>query len=460
MASKKKRGPDLEELLQRSWCYYCERDFEDFRILISHQKAKHFKCQRCGRRLNTAGGLGVHMTQVHKETLTAVDNALPNRADPNLEIFAMEGIPDDILQSHRQRIISQFHQEQATRQAQTGNPPSGAGSNGPAAKKPKLESTSDLKKRLAEHKAKKAAEAGAKADDGDSTAGHEMSRSPDQFHAASPSYAMQPYSAPQASPPQPAFQQPYSQTPYQYVQQPSGMQPPFAQTPPQSHSAFGPPGQQYPTHGPTYTPPQQFSGPAPPFQQPFPGGPQRFGAGSPPSLNQYQPPPQHHSPVQNGNAPRQNNLPSASGLPPRPAFGAPSVNAFEMQQLHHGHMPGQNGMSGHHVQQPPTPTPNAEMQKYLNESNAALATSVTFNGSTSSSAPKSEIPTSSTAPEHSRADKKVSNKRTALIYSDEEISPEEKMAELSRYAFHRPAMETTIGDVEAKQTGPVDETGE
>lgn len=54
---KKKRGhPDLEELLTRPWCYYCERDFDDLKILISHQKAKHFKCDRCGRRLNTAGG--------------------------------------------------------------------------------------------------------------------------------------------------------------------------------------------------------------------------------------------------------------------------------------------------------------------------------------------------------------------------------------------------------------------
>lgn len=33
-----------------------ERDFEDLKLLISHQKAKHFKCDRCGRRLNTAGG--------------------------------------------------------------------------------------------------------------------------------------------------------------------------------------------------------------------------------------------------------------------------------------------------------------------------------------------------------------------------------------------------------------------
>jgi hypothetical protein len=53
---KKRRGPSLEELLDRPWCYYCERDFDDLKILISHQKAKHFKCEKCGRRLNTAGG--------------------------------------------------------------------------------------------------------------------------------------------------------------------------------------------------------------------------------------------------------------------------------------------------------------------------------------------------------------------------------------------------------------------
>lgn len=54
---KKKRGhPDIEEVLARPWCYYCERDFDDLKILISHQKAKHYKCDRCGRRLNTAGG--------------------------------------------------------------------------------------------------------------------------------------------------------------------------------------------------------------------------------------------------------------------------------------------------------------------------------------------------------------------------------------------------------------------
>lgn len=38
-----------------------ERDFEDLKLLISHQKAKHFKCDRCGRRLNTAGGKESHL---------------------------------------------------------------------------------------------------------------------------------------------------------------------------------------------------------------------------------------------------------------------------------------------------------------------------------------------------------------------------------------------------------------
>ena len=35
-------------------------------VLIQHQKAKHFKCPHCPRRLNTAGGLAVHLGQVHK----------------------------------------------------------------------------------------------------------------------------------------------------------------------------------------------------------------------------------------------------------------------------------------------------------------------------------------------------------------------------------------------------------
>lgn len=97
------------------------------------------------------------MSQVHKEQLTAVENALPNRSSLDVEIFGMEGVPEDIIQGHNQRVITQFQQAEVERQAVTGNPPPGTTSGGQQpAKKPKLESAADLKKRLAEHKAKKA----------------------------------------------------------------------------------------------------------------------------------------------------------------------------------------------------------------------------------------------------------------------------------------------------------------
>lgn len=96
------------------------------------------------------------MSQVHKEQLSAVDNALPNRSSLDVEIFGMEGVPEDIIQGHHQRVATQFQQAEAERQAVTGNPPAGAGTTEPASKKPKVESVSEMKKRLAEHRAKRA----------------------------------------------------------------------------------------------------------------------------------------------------------------------------------------------------------------------------------------------------------------------------------------------------------------
>jgi hypothetical protein len=98
------------------------------------------------------------MNQVHKENLTSVENALPNRQGLDIEIFGMEGVPDDIVQQHNQRIIQNFYTAQAERQAATGNPPRGqSGGQGPA-KKIKYETPEELKKRLAEHRAKLAAQ--------------------------------------------------------------------------------------------------------------------------------------------------------------------------------------------------------------------------------------------------------------------------------------------------------------
>ncbi|CAK9257640.1 unnamed protein product [Sphagnum jensenii] len=83
------------------WCFYCEREFEDEKVLIQHQKAKHFKCHVCHKKLSSAGGMVIHVLQVHKESISKVPNAKPERESlTDLEIYGMEGIPPEILAAH------------------------------------------------------------------------------------------------------------------------------------------------------------------------------------------------------------------------------------------------------------------------------------------------------------------------------------------------------------------------
>ncbi|KAI7516229.1 hypothetical protein KC317_g23522, partial [Hortaea werneckii] len=98
------------------------------------------------------------MSQVHKEPLTEVENALPNRVDAGIEIFGMEGIPEEILAAHRQRVTEAFFRSEADHRAKTGNPPPGGKAQGGESKRPKLETMEETLGRLAEHKAKRAAE--------------------------------------------------------------------------------------------------------------------------------------------------------------------------------------------------------------------------------------------------------------------------------------------------------------
>ncbi|XP_027770570.1 protein SUPPRESSOR OF FRI 4-like isoform X1 [Solanum pennellii] len=94
MGKKKKRASD------KVWCYYCDREFDDEKILVQHQKAKHFKCNHCHRKLSTASGMAIHVLQVHKETVTKVPNAKEGRESTDIEIYGMEGIPPDALAAH------------------------------------------------------------------------------------------------------------------------------------------------------------------------------------------------------------------------------------------------------------------------------------------------------------------------------------------------------------------------
>lgn len=68
-----------------------------------HQKAKHFKCHVCHKKMYTAPGLVLHCMQVHKENVTVIPNALPNRNNLELEIVGMEGIPEEDIRARKER---------------------------------------------------------------------------------------------------------------------------------------------------------------------------------------------------------------------------------------------------------------------------------------------------------------------------------------------------------------------
>ncbi|GAA5813019.1 hypothetical protein MFLAVUS_006485 [Mucor flavus] len=98
MGKKRKSKP------MRPWCWYCEKDFEDDKVLVTHQRAKHFKCEECNKKLTTAGGMVVHSQQVHKINIYKVPNAIPGRDNLDVEIFGMEGIPEQDMIDHELQI--------------------------------------------------------------------------------------------------------------------------------------------------------------------------------------------------------------------------------------------------------------------------------------------------------------------------------------------------------------------
>ncbi|XP_069689108.1 BUB3-interacting and GLEBS motif-containing protein ZNF207 isoform X2 [Periplaneta americana] len=116
----------------KPWCWYCNREFDDEKILIQHQKAKHFKCHICHKKLYTGPGLSIHCMQVHKETIDKVPNSLPNRSNIEIEIYGMEGIPPEDIKEHER--------QKQGKQMQGGRPGSpSSGEDEPAPKKTKPE---------------------------------------------------------------------------------------------------------------------------------------------------------------------------------------------------------------------------------------------------------------------------------------------------------------------------------
>ncbi|UJR33629.1 hypothetical protein I4U23_021064 [Adineta vaga] len=88
----------------KPWCWYCNREFDDEKILLEHQKARHFKCLICRKKLFTGPGLQIHSQQVHNERIDKVPNAIKGRESIEIEIHGMEGIPEADLRTHERRL--------------------------------------------------------------------------------------------------------------------------------------------------------------------------------------------------------------------------------------------------------------------------------------------------------------------------------------------------------------------
>ena len=85
---------------------YCNREFEDEKILLQHQKAKHFKCHICHKKLFTGPGLQIHCLQVHKEKIERVPNSIKGRDNIKLEICGMDNIPEeDVIEHEKQKTM-------------------------------------------------------------------------------------------------------------------------------------------------------------------------------------------------------------------------------------------------------------------------------------------------------------------------------------------------------------------
>lgn len=101
MGRKKKRQKAV------IFCYYCDRVFDSEKVLIQHQRAKHFKCPECYKKINSTRGMMEHAYQVHKVSLETVPNAKPGRDSFEIDIFGMGGVPPEIVEEKRAKIYGE-----------------------------------------------------------------------------------------------------------------------------------------------------------------------------------------------------------------------------------------------------------------------------------------------------------------------------------------------------------------
>jgi hypothetical protein len=292
-------------------------------------------------------GLSVHLNQVHKEQLNSVENALPNRQGLEVEIFGMEGIPDDVMQTHNTRVMQQYYEAAAERRAKSGNLMPG---EAPKRKKIKFETEEELKKRFQQWR---------------ENGGEIVESNPTPVQAP----------APVTNSPVVLVRSTVHNRYLDLLLTTLKTNAPFGQALPLPNNEFPPTTYLHQLPGQSGFPPANPfpSGHLPHgLQAPFPGAPISFGGAA------------------IGGAP--------AGLPPRPGFpGVP------------GQFPGA-----------PFSVPGAN-----GNGNATAAAVDDLIASVTGQSAKTE----------DKKSKKEKDKNMRMVYSDNDTSPEEMLATLSRYAF-------------------------
>ncbi|KAA6399116.1 MAG: putative Zinc finger protein [Streblomastix strix] len=103
--------------LNKPFCWYCNRDFDNLKVLVDHQKAKHFKCSTCNRRFNSAPAMIAHARTVHKDIIPHVPNSLPGYDIVTIDIYGMEGVPEDDIKAHKDELYRQIKQRRRQKES-------------------------------------------------------------------------------------------------------------------------------------------------------------------------------------------------------------------------------------------------------------------------------------------------------------------------------------------------------
>lgn len=110
MGKKKNGGGQATVDTDKVFCYFCDKDFDDERVLIQHQVMKHFRCPVCksgsSGKCNTLHGLIIHYRKVHSADLAVTPNSIQGRDNPvaSMQIVGTRFVPEEVVQEWRERI--------------------------------------------------------------------------------------------------------------------------------------------------------------------------------------------------------------------------------------------------------------------------------------------------------------------------------------------------------------------